>query len=155
MSTDVTPDKVLMFSPLDWDWTLKSGLESSGSPVDWAMYQPVWPGKSPVESSGVHLDYMGEGKEFTTNVQKWDQTSVLTGHLQTQNRSNLQPKFRLSVCIRIKGETILGPISIHIRIRHPRAYTRVLLGNSKLDSCLSILMGYFWATVVDFQSQQF
>ena len=49
-------------SPLDWDWTFKSGLQSSGSPVDWtgldwALYQPIWPGKmsteiqwSPVES---------------------------------------------------------------------------------------------------------
>ena len=48
--------------PVDSDWTLKSGLESRGSPVDWAIYQPVWPGKSPVDSTGVHMDYVGEGK---------------------------------------------------------------------------------------------
>ena len=53
-------------SPLDWDWTQKSGLQSTGSPVessgldwtglpvDWALYQPVWPGKNPLESTGVH-----------------------------------------------------------------------------------------------------
>ena len=51
-------------SGLDWtglDWT----------PVDWILYQPIWPGKmgtgiqwSPVESSGVHMDYVGEGKDL-------------------------------------------------------------------------------------------
>ena len=45
------------------DWT----------PVDWALYQPIWPGKmgtgihwSPLESTGVHMDYMGEGKDLNT-----------------------------------------------------------------------------------------
>jgi hypothetical protein len=68
-------------SPLDCDWTLKSGLQSSGSPVDWtgldwtpvdwALYQSIWPGKmatgihwSPLESTGVHMDYVGEGKDL-------------------------------------------------------------------------------------------
>jgi hypothetical protein len=68
-------------SPLDCDWTLKSGLQSSGSPVDqtgldwtghctsqfgladWALESTgvQW---SPVESSGVHMDYVGEGKDL-------------------------------------------------------------------------------------------
>jgi len=65
-------------------------------------------------------------KSTATNVRKWDRTSVPTGHLRTQNGLNLQPKFGLSVRIRIEGETILGPISVRIRIGHPRAYTRVL-----------------------------
>ena len=48
--------------------------ESSGldwTPVDGALYQPIWPGKmgtgihwSPVESTGVHMDYVGEGKDL-------------------------------------------------------------------------------------------
>ena len=66
----------LHWTPLDFDWTLKSGLQSRGSPVDqtgldWALYQPIWPGRlgtgihwSPVESSGVHMDYVGEGKDL-------------------------------------------------------------------------------------------
>jgi len=66
-------------------------------------------------------------KSTATNVRKWDRTSVPTGHIWMQNGLNLQPKFRLSVRIRIKGETILGPISVCIRTGHPRAYTRVLL----------------------------
>ena len=41
----------LTLSQLDSDWTLKSGLQSSGSPVDWALYQPIWPGKM---GTGVH-----------------------------------------------------------------------------------------------------
>ena len=65
-------------------------------------------------------------KATATNVWKWDRTSVPTGHLQTQNGSNLRPKFGLSVRIRIEGETILGPISVCIRIGHFIAYTRVL-----------------------------
>ena len=65
-------------------------------------------------------------KATATNVRKWDRTSVPTGHLQTQNGSNLWPKFGLSVRIRIEGETILGPISVRIRIGHFIAYTRVL-----------------------------
>ena len=39
--------------------------------MDWALYQPIWPGRlgtgiqwSPVESSGVHMDYVGEGKDL-------------------------------------------------------------------------------------------
>ena len=63
-------------SPLDWDWTLKSGLQSSGSPVDWtgldssglgivpanlAWQNGHW---NPVESTGVHMDYVGEGKDL-------------------------------------------------------------------------------------------
>jgi hypothetical protein len=72
-------------SPLDCDWTLKSGLQSSGSPVDWtgldwtpvdwALYQSIWPGKmatgihwSPLESTGVHMDYVGEGKDLVIDV---------------------------------------------------------------------------------------
>ncbi|EDR05486.1 uncharacterized protein LACBIDRAFT_329802 [Laccaria bicolor S238N-H82] len=49
--TPVNSDWTL--SPLDWDWTLKSGWQS----MDWALYQPIWPGKrvtgiqwSPLES---------------------------------------------------------------------------------------------------------
>ena len=37
-------------------------------------------------------------------------------------------KIWLSVRIRIEDETILGPISVRIRIGHPTAYTRVLIG---------------------------
>jgi hypothetical protein len=39
--------------------------------VDWALHQPIWPGKratgihwSPLESTGVHMDYVGEGKDL-------------------------------------------------------------------------------------------
>ncbi|EDR01425.1 uncharacterized protein LACBIDRAFT_333306 [Laccaria bicolor S238N-H82] len=48
--------------------------ESSGldwTPVDWAFCQPIWPGKratgihwSPLESTGVHMDYVREGKDL-------------------------------------------------------------------------------------------
>jgi hypothetical protein len=63
---------------------------------------------------------------LATNVRKWDRTSVPTGHLRTQNGSNLQPKFGLSVRIRIEDEAILSPISVRTRIGHSTAYTRVL-----------------------------
>ena len=62
------------------------------------------------------------GLTSATDVRKWDRTSLPTGHLRTQNGSNLQPKFGLSVRIRIKGETILGPISVRIRIGHSNFY---------------------------------
>ena len=72
-------------SPLDWDWTLKSGLQSSVGPVDWTgldiapanlawqegHWNPVestgvqW---SPLESSGVHMDYVGEGKDLVNVI---------------------------------------------------------------------------------------
>ena len=72
-------------SPLDFDWTLKSGLESSQSPVDWTgldlnpvdweLYQPVWPESglagvhwSPLESTGIYLDYVGEGEDLEISV---------------------------------------------------------------------------------------
>jgi hypothetical protein len=73
--------------------------------------------------------FVGEFFEFkstATNVRKWDRTSVPTGHLRTQNGSNLRPKFGLSIRIRIEDETILSPISVRIRIGHSTAYTRVL-----------------------------
>ena len=66
----------LHWTSLDWDWTPKSGLQSSVGPVDWTgldwtLHQPIWPGKratgiqwSPLESTGVHMDYMGEGKDL-------------------------------------------------------------------------------------------
>jgi len=48
------------------EWT---GLDLN--PVDWALYQPVWPESglagvhwSPLESTGIHLDYVGEGKDL-------------------------------------------------------------------------------------------
>ncbi|EDR05478.1 uncharacterized protein LACBIDRAFT_329787 [Laccaria bicolor S238N-H82] len=64
-------------NPLDWDWTQESGWQSSRSPldwtgldwtpVDWAFCQPIWPGKratgihwNPLESTGVHMDYVEE-----------------------------------------------------------------------------------------------
>jgi len=63
-------------SPLDFDWTLKSGLESSQSPVEWTGLDWTWiqwtghctsqSGLSLawLESTGIHLDYMGEGKDL-------------------------------------------------------------------------------------------
>ena len=73
-------------SPLVWDWTLKRGLQSSGSPVDWTGLDWTglqWTGHctsqfglarwalessgvqwSPLESTGVHMDYVGEGKDL-------------------------------------------------------------------------------------------
>ena len=69
-------------SPLDWDWTLKSGLQSSVGPVDWTgldwtLHQPIWPGKratgiqwSLLESTGVHMDYVGEGKDLEVLLSK-------------------------------------------------------------------------------------
>ncbi|EDQ99321.1 uncharacterized protein LACBIDRAFT_335125 [Laccaria bicolor S238N-H82] len=49
-------------SPVGVQWT---GLD--WTPVDWAFCQPIWPGKratgihwSPLESTGVHMDYVGE-----------------------------------------------------------------------------------------------
>ncbi|EDR13064.1 uncharacterized protein LACBIDRAFT_322484 [Laccaria bicolor S238N-H82] len=56
----------LLYSPLDWDWTLKSGWQSSGSPVDWTGLD--WTGHSasqsglvrgPLESTGVHWSPYG------------------------------------------------------------------------------------------------
>jgi len=43
------------------DWT---GLESSGLGIVPASLAWVWPGWSPLESTGIHLDYMGEGKDL-------------------------------------------------------------------------------------------
>jgi hypothetical protein len=71
-------------SPLDWDWTLKSGLQSSWSPVDWtgldwtglessglgiapanlAWQESHW---NPLESTRVHMDYVGEGKDLVVS----------------------------------------------------------------------------------------
>ncbi|EDR04232.1 uncharacterized protein LACBIDRAFT_304737 [Laccaria bicolor S238N-H82] len=57
-------------SPVGVQWT---GLD--WTPVDWAFCQPIWPGKratgihwSPVESSGVHMDYVGDGKDLLTSA---------------------------------------------------------------------------------------
>ena len=52
----VVIQSIFQWNPVDWDWTLKSGLESSESPVDWtgldwALYQPIWPGK---RATGIH-----------------------------------------------------------------------------------------------------
>jgi hypothetical protein len=77
-------------------------------------------------SGKIFVGEIFEFKSTATNVRKWDRTSVPTGHLRTQNGSNLRPKFGLSVSIRIKHETILSPISVRIRIGHSTAYTRVL-----------------------------
>ncbi|EDQ99980.1 uncharacterized protein LACBIDRAFT_334571 [Laccaria bicolor S238N-H82] len=50
-------------SPLYWGWTQKSGLQS----MDWALCKPIWPSnwgtgihRSPLESTGIHMDYVGE-----------------------------------------------------------------------------------------------
>ena len=70
-------------SPLDCDWTLKSGLQSSGSPVDQTGLDSsglgIVPANlawqighwNPLESSGVHMDYMGEGKDLPWVAMKW------------------------------------------------------------------------------------
>ncbi|KIJ99605.1 hypothetical protein K443DRAFT_101910 [Laccaria amethystina LaAM-08-1] len=51
---------IIQWTPVDSDWTLKSGLQSSLSPVDWGFHQPIWPGKratginwSPLESTWI------------------------------------------------------------------------------------------------------
>ncbi|EDQ98330.1 uncharacterized protein LACBIDRAFT_336060 [Laccaria bicolor S238N-H82] len=64
-------------SGLDWtglDWT----------PVDWAFCQPIWPGKratgihwSPLESTGVHMDYVGEGKDLHSGGQIFLRNDVI------------------------------------------------------------------------------
>ena len=61
-----------------------------------------------------------------TNVCIWDWTSLPTGHLWTQNGSDLQPNFTLSVHKGIRHKPILGPISIQIWIGHISEYIRVL-----------------------------
>ncbi|EDR03810.1 uncharacterized protein LACBIDRAFT_331259 [Laccaria bicolor S238N-H82] len=56
--------------PLDWDWTQESGWQSSGSPVDWTGLDWTglqWTGHSASQSglsTGVHMDYVGEGKDL-------------------------------------------------------------------------------------------
>ena len=69
------------------------------------------------------------------NVCKWDRTSLPTDHLWTQNGSDLQPNFRLSIHTRIGHRPILGPISVHIQIGHTSEYSRVL--SLPLSSCTS------------------
>ena len=61
-----------------------------------------------------------------TNVRTWDRTSPPTGHLWTQNGSDLRPNLTLSVRKGIGHQAILGPISVRIWIGHISAYNRVL-----------------------------
>ena len=82
----------LHWTPLDWNWTGTGLWKVACSPVgvqwtglDWtavdqALYQPIWPGKrvtgihwSPLESTGVYMDYMREGKDLTCTKEKSDQ----------------------------------------------------------------------------------
>ena len=78
----------LQWSPLDCDWTLKSGLQSGGSPVDQTGLDSsglgIVPANlawqighwNPLESSGVHMDYVGEGKDLLSILRY-----ILTSHL--------------------------------------------------------------------------
>ncbi|EDR09344.1 uncharacterized protein LACBIDRAFT_326066 [Laccaria bicolor S238N-H82] len=59
-------------SPVGVQWT---GLD--WTPVDWAFCQPIWPGKratgihwNPLESTGVHMDYVGEGKDLPEGIEE-------------------------------------------------------------------------------------
>ena len=94
----------LLWTPLDFDWTL-SPVDWTG--LDWTGLQ--WTGLctsqfglakwalestgvrwSPVESSGVHMDYMGEGKDLcpstgldrNTSFATWKACSSLAPHFQ-------------------------------------------------------------------------
>ena len=71
-------------------------------------------------------DKVGKIWSTATNVRTWDRTSPPTGHLWTQNGSDLRPNFTLSVRKGIGHQPILGPNSVRIRIGHISAYNRVL-----------------------------
>ncbi|EDR10558.1 uncharacterized protein LACBIDRAFT_325297 [Laccaria bicolor S238N-H82] len=58
-------------SPVRVQWT---GLDWTGldlSPVDWALCKPIWPSNwatgihwTPLDSTGIHMDYVGDGKDL-------------------------------------------------------------------------------------------
>ena len=108
----------------------------------WMLTNPI--NSKPKHNSGSGVGIWTDSKvgklwSTATNVHRWDRTSLPTGHLQTQNGSDLQPNFRHSICKGIRHKPILGSIPVRIWIGHSR-YIRVEQGpvEINLKVCLAL-----------------